>query len=86
MDHPKGILHSEWRDAKEGDWVLSADPANIPSIEVGFLNGQEEPELFVQDNPSVGSMFTSDKTTYKIRHEYGGAILDHRAFYKAVVA
>jgi len=73
-----------WTDAN--DWAASADPLDIPTIEIGFLDGNEEPELFVQDNPSVGSMFTNDKVTYKIRHTYGGNVLDYRGLYKGVVA
>ncbi|MFZ2868712.1 hypothetical protein [Zavarzinia sp.] len=73
-----------WTDAN--DWSIVADPADIETIELGFLDGQEEPELFVQDNPTVGSLFTADKITYKIRHIYGGAVVDYRGLYKAVVA
>jgi hypothetical protein len=47
----------------------------LPVLEVGFLDGQEEPELFVQDQPNGGSMFSNDKLTYKIRHIYGGTVL-----------
>lgn len=72
-----------WTDAN--DWCLSADPLDIPTIELGFLRGQQEPELFIQDNPSMGSMFSHDKTTYKIRHVYGATVLDYRGLYKAVV-
>ena len=73
-----------WTDAN--DWALSADPMDIPTVEIGFLDGQQEPELFVQDNPTVGSLFTADKVTYKLRHIYGGAVMDYRGLYKAVVA
>ncbi|WP_226490555.1 hypothetical protein [Hydrogenophaga taeniospiralis] len=73
-----------WTDAN--DWCTAADPADIPGIEMGFMDGKEEPELFVQDTPNVGSMFAADKLTYKIRHIYGGAVTDYRAFTKAVVA
>ncbi len=73
-----------WTDAN--DWCASADKNDIPTIEIGFLDGREEPELFVQDNPSVGSMFTNDKLTWKLRHIYGGNVLDYRGLYKAVVA
>ena len=72
-----------WTDAK--DWVAAADPHDVPSIEVGFLGGNEEPELFTQDLPTVGSLFNSDRITYKIRHIYGAVILDYRGLYKAVV-
>lgn len=70
-----------WTDAT--DWFAVADPAKMPTIEIGFFNGQEQPELFVQDQPTVGSNFTADKVTWKIRHIYGGAILDFRPFYGA---
>lgn len=73
-----------WTDVN--DWALSADPNDIPTIELGFLDGAEEPELFVQDTPTVGSVFSHDKLTYKIRHIYGGNVLDYRGLYKAVVA
>lgn len=61
-------------------WWLVADPRTAPVIEVGFFKGRQEPELFVQDNPTVGSMFTADKITYKIRYIYGYNILDYRSF------
>ncbi len=49
-------------------WYLLADPSQVESIEIGFLNGREEPELLVQDNPSQGQVFTNDAISYKIRH------------------
>lgn len=64
------------------DWYLIGDPAVTPTIELGFFQGREEPELFVQDDPKVGAAFSSDKVTYKIRHIYSGTVLDHRAFYR----
>lgn len=75
-----------WDDTT--DWAIAADPADVPGIEIGFLNGQEEPELFVQDLPTAGSMFSNDKLIYKIRHIYGGNVLPggEKAFYKEVVA
>lgn len=73
-----------WTDVN--DWCLSADPNDIPTVEIGFLDGNEEPELFVQDSPTGGSLFSHDKITYKIRHIYGGNVLDYRGLYKAVVA
>lgn len=64
-----------WTDAN--DWAATADTADIPLIEIGFLDGEEEFELLVQDNPTAGSMFTNDQLTYKIRHIYGGSVLDY---------
>ena len=82
--NPEVIAVPYWTDAN--DWAVVADPRQIPTIEVGFLNGREEPELFVQDTPNVGSLFSNDQVTYKIRHIYNGAVMDYRGFYKAVVA
>lgn len=73
-----------WTDAN--DWCTAANPKDIPGIEIGFLDGQEEPELFVQDVPNVGSLFSNDQITYKVRHVYGGNVTDYRGFTKAVVA
>lgn len=72
-----------WTDTN--DWCTFADPMDIPTIEIGFLDGQEEPSVFVQDLPNVGSLFSNDAITYKIRHIYGGAVLDFRGTTKAVV-
>ncbi|MBI1206804.1 MAG: hypothetical protein GC191_05890 [Azospirillum sp.] len=72
-----------WSDTN--DWCLSADTNDVPVIEVGFLKGQQEPELFVQDSPTSGSLFSNDIITYKIRHIYGGAVIDFRGLYKGAV-
>lgn len=63
-------------------WWTIADPNVIPTIEVGFYQGRQEPELFTQSDPSVGSMFNADTITYKIRHIYSGAVLDYRGMVK----
>jgi peptidoglycan hydrolase-like protein with peptidoglycan-binding domain len=60
------------------DWFLVADPNLCPTIEVGFFQGRQEPELFTQSDQTVGSMFNADKLTYKIRHIYSGAVLEYR--------
>jgi hypothetical protein len=64
------------------DWFLTADPLNMPLVEVGFLNGNDEPEMFVQGDQNVGSMFNADKITYKIRHVHGKVVLEWRGFYR----
>lgn len=72
-----------WTDAN--DWCTVADPRDIPTIEVGFWNGDQEPQILVQDMPTVGSLFSNDQITYRIRHVYGGNVLDFRGMTKAVV-
>lgn len=62
------------------EWWAVADPAMVPTVEIGFLNGRQDPELFVQNDPTVGAPFNSDKVVYKVRHIYGGTVLDYRGF------
>jgi len=70
----------------ENNYYLSAKPSDVEGIEIGFLNGREEPEILVQDQPTVGNVFTYDTIRYKVRHEYGGAVTDFRAFAGAIVS
>ena len=77
------IVVKRWTDAN--NWYLVADPRNIATIEVGFLDGKEEPELFVQDSPVADSFFTNDQIRYKIRHIWGWTVLDHRGMFGAIV-
>lgn len=72
------IVCDFWTDTN--NWWGIADPALVPTIEVGFYQGRETPELFVQDQPNVGSVFTADKITYKVRYIYGFAVLEYRSF------
>jgi hypothetical protein len=72
-----------WTDPN--DWVATVDKADQPMIELGFFQGKEEPDLFVQDAETHGSMFANDEITYKIRHIYGGAFLSSLGVYKNVV-
>lgn len=82
----KPIVHEVpyWTDAN--DWVATADKREAPLLEVGFYNGQEEPELFVQDQLNQGSLFSNDQIRYKIRHIYSAVIPDYRPHYKSLVA
>ena len=81
---PRVLVPWYWTDAN--DWVATADVMDVPFIEIAFLDGNEEPEIFVQDNPNQGSLFSNDQITYKVRHPYGGTVVDYRGAYKAVVA
>ncbi len=75
---------SYWTDAN--DWAMVCDPAEHPTIEIGFIDNRQEPELFIQDMATSGSMFTHDRMTWKIRHEYGGAPASWKGMRKNVVA
>lgn len=65
-------------------WYFAADPRVVDTIEIGFVGGQVNPMLFIQDNPLFGLNFTQDAITYKIRHEYGGCVVDWRGLYRGI--
>jgi hypothetical protein len=65
-------------------WYLAADPAEVETIEIGYVGGQVNPALFLQDNPLYGLNFTQDSVSYKVRHEYGGAVMDWRGLYRGI--
>ena len=65
-------------------WFMVADPREVDTIEVGFVGGIVNPQLFVQDSPLLGMNFSQDIISYKCRHEYGGAILDFRSLYRGI--
>jgi hypothetical protein len=82
---PEGMVESPFM-TDVSDWMMFADPAECEILELAFLNGQQEPEMFVADQPTAGQMFVADRIQYKIRHEYECAVADYRGAYKAVVA
>ena len=65
-------------------WFFAADPNVIDTIEVGFVGGQVNPALFIQDQPLFGLNFTQDVISYKVRHEYGAAVIDYRGLYRGI--
>ena len=65
-------------------WFFAADPAVVDTIEIGFVGGQVNPALFVQDMPLLGLNFSQDAISFKVRHEYGGAVVDYRGFYRGI--
>jgi phage major head subunit gpT-like protein len=65
-------------------WFLVGDPKEIDVIEVGFVGGQVNPVLLIQDSPLLGLNFSQDAVSYKCRHEFGGAVVDFRGTYRGV--
>jgi len=67
------------------DYWVTADPSEIEMIAVGFLNGQQNPAMFVQDLDRVGTFFDAEKIRWKIRHIWQAEILDYRGFSGRIV-
>lgn len=78
----QSIVVDYWTATSSTAWFIIGDPDMTPTIELGFYNGEQDPQLFVQNDPTVGSVFTADKITYKVRHIYSGTALDFRALYR----
>jgi hypothetical protein len=67
-------------------WFLHADPSvGRPAMEMGFLRGHEQPEIFIKQpnqarvgggiDPMNGD-FNTDSIEYKVRHVIGGVLED----------
>ncbi|MEA3408377.1 MAG: hypothetical protein U9R48_09920 [Chloroflexota bacterium] len=76
------ITVPEWTDAD--DWAAVCDPLDVEGVCVGYRYGRS-PELFVADNPLMGSMFTNDEMRIKVRFVYTVGVADYRGLYKANV-
>lgn len=60
------------------NWYLMAGPMQMQALEMGFLGGRRDPQMFIQNNPLMGMAFTHDVINYKIRHRFGGGWTDWR--------
>jgi len=70
------------------DWGVIRDREDVPIVEMSYFMGKEEPEFITEVGPKPlsGFAFVNDKFGFKVRHEYGGALVDYRGGYKSVVA
>lgn len=57
-------------------WYLAADPSQIDTVELSFLQGEESPVLENEWD------FSKDVYRYKIRQTFGVKAIDHRGLYK----
>lgn len=62
-------------DASEDAWYTVGDPNQVDTIEMAYLDGNREPEIFEDED------FNSDGIKYKIRQCMGVGLMDHRGFY-----
>jgi hypothetical protein len=72
-----------WEDPN--NFYLLADKDESPVIEIAFKSGEEDPLLYIQDDPKNGSLFSNDVITWKIKHTYGGTNIDYRGIQGAIV-
>lgn len=66
------VVLPELASHSETNWYLAADANQAPTIEVGFLNGKETPDLFVRNSDLMtGSLAEADGVQHKIRMDVG---------------
>lgn len=68
------------------DYYVGTSQQNAPFLEIGFLDGIEQPQIFLANQPTVGTQFTADELQYKVKHVFNGAIIDFRGVRKNVNA
>lgn len=76
------------------DWYLFADPRRVPAFAVGFLNGQERPQVFLK-NPEYRNIlggggqepytFELQSIDWLVRSDFGVAPVDPRGTFRSVV-
>jgi len=59
-----------------GQWYLAADPLQVPTIVVGFLEGMNGPEL------SQEGGFDTDTRKFKVKHVVAAKAADYRGLYR----
>jgi hypothetical protein len=77
------VVVPEWTDAN--NWAAVCDPNDCPGIAIGYRYGRE-PELFLADDQTVGSMFTNDEMRIKCRFFVAVGVADYRPLHKSNVA
>jgi hypothetical protein len=68
------------------DYYYGTSQNNAPFLEMGFLDGIENPQIFLANQPTIGTQFTADELQYKVKFPFAGAIIDFRGVGKHVVA
>lgn len=49
-------------------------------MQVGIAGGSSISALFLQDDPRMGTVFTNDQISYKVRFEFGAGIINWPPF------
>lgn len=66
------------------DWYYGTNQNNAPFLEIGFLDGIENPQIFLANQPTIGTQFTMDELQYKVKMVFAGAIIDYRGVGKYI--
>lgn len=78
------VIVSPYMTTNTSAWYLAADTSQCELFVMGFLNGQQEPEVLTE-NPLSGMSFDYDAVRYKVRYIFGGAWGDWRGIVRGGV-
>ena len=67
------------------DWYGGCFSSSAPSLEIGFLDGYQTPQLFISQDQRFGAQFTNDQLQIKAKFVFGGKPIDFRGVFKEVV-
>jgi hypothetical protein len=70
------VVEPQLDASSTASWYLSADPAQVDTVEVSFLSGEEAPVLESEWD------FDRDVWKYKVRQTFGVKAIDWRGLYK----
>jgi hypothetical protein len=70
------VVEPQLDASSAASWYLSADPAQVDTVEVSFLSGEEAPVLESEWD------FDRDVWKYKVRQTFGVKAIDWRGLYK----
>ena len=65
------------------DWGVVRDPSEVPIVEMQYIEGKTEPDIYFEQDPHSDRAIATDFFGLKVRHEYGGTISDYRGGYKS---
>jgi hypothetical protein len=69
-------VHEMYLGGNTNNFYGHADKDAGTGLEVAFLNGNENPDVFLADMPNAGTMLRADQTDYKCRFEFTGSAID----------
>lgn len=67
------------------NWYLIGNRNNMPTLQMGFFQGQRTPQIYLQNQDVNGEVFSADTWTWKVKWRWGGCIEDYRGFYAGIV-
>jgi hypothetical protein len=67
------------------DWYGGCLASTTPSLEIGFLDGYQVPQVYIANAQTIGTQFSNDQIQYKVKFVFGGKPIDFRGVFKEVV-